>query len=110
MNELCRKKKVVTLRKKKKIKERAPKKKVDKKCKKKHDVRASYKMEEDVRYFTANGKQKNTKCKDCDLILITENSKLVYLCKDTSCNLGLCFKCYHQLRELKRRRLYSSLQ
>ena len=58
MNELCKKKKVVTLQKKTKTKERTPKNKIDKKCKKKHDVRTSYKMEEDVRYFTANEKKK----------------------------------------------------
>ena len=101
----CEKKKVVTLQKKTKMKERTPKKKVDKKCKKKHYVRASYKMEEDVRYFTGNGIKKNMKRKYCDLNLIPETSKPVYLCKDTSCNLGLYFKCYHQLRELKRNKL-----
>ena len=110
MNEWRKKKTAITAKRKTKTKVIASKKKVDKRCKKKHDVRASYKMEEDVRYFTANGKQKNTKCKDCDLILITEISKLVYLCKDTSCNFGLCFKCYHQLRELKRIRLIRGLQ
>ena len=57
MNEFYKKKKVVTLQKKTKIKERVPKKKVDKKYKKKHDVRASYKMEEEVQYFAANGKK-----------------------------------------------------
>ena len=40
------------------MKERALKKKVVKKYKKEHDVRASYKMEEDIRYFNANGKKK----------------------------------------------------
>ena len=48
MNELCKKKKVVTLQKKTKMKEIAPMKKVCNKCKKKYDVRSSYKMEEDV--------------------------------------------------------------
>ena len=57
MNELYKKKKVVTLKKKTKTKEITPKKKVDKKCKKKHDVRASYKIEEDVRYFLVIGKK-----------------------------------------------------
>ena len=79
MNELCKQKEVLTLQKKTKTKERSPKKKVDKKYKKKHDVRASYNIEEDVRSFTANGKKKNVKCKDCYLILIPENSKPVYL-------------------------------
>ena len=46
------------------MKEIVLKKKVDKKCKNKHDVKASYKMEENFRYFTANGKRKNMKCKD----------------------------------------------
>ena len=92
MNELCKKKKVVTLQRKTKMKERA--------SKKKYDVRASYKMEENVRYFTTDEKKKTMKCKDCDLILMPEHSKPVYLCKDISCNLGLCFNCYHQLREL----------
>ena len=64
MNEFCKKKKVVTLLKKTKMKERAPKKKVDKKYKKKHDERLSFKMEENIRYFTANGKKKNMKCKE----------------------------------------------
>ena len=75
MNELCRKKKVVTLRKKKKIKERAPKKKVDKKCKKKHDMKSSYNMEEDIRYFTANEKKNMMEYKECDLVLMPENEK-----------------------------------
>ena len=79
MNELYKKKKVVTLKKKTKTKEITPKKKVDKKCKTKQDVRASYNMEEDVQYLTANEKKKYMKCKDCDLILIPENSKPVYL-------------------------------
>ena len=57
MNEFCKKKKVVTLLKKTKMKERAQKKKFDKKYKKKHDERLSFKMEENIRYFTANGKK-----------------------------------------------------
>ena len=59
MPELSKKNKVVTLKKKSIMKERAPKKKVVKKCKKEHGVRASYKMEEDIRYFTTNGKKKH---------------------------------------------------
>ena len=58
MNEMCKKKKAVKTNKKKtKIKEIAPKKKFDKMCKKKHNMKSSYKMEEDIRYFTANGKK-----------------------------------------------------
>ena len=59
MPELSKKNKVVTLKNKSIMKERAPKKKVVKKCKKEHGVRASYKMEEDIWYFTTNGKKKH---------------------------------------------------
>ena len=108
---MCKKKKVVKTNKKKtKTKVIAPKKKVDKRCKKKHDMKSSYKMEEDIRYFTANGKKNTMECKDCDLVLMPENKKPVYLCKNTSCDLGLCFKCYHELKDIKRIRLNSQLQ
>ena len=55
---MCKKKKTVKTNKKKtKTKVIAPKKKVDKKSKKKHDMKSSYNMEEDIRYFTVNGKK-----------------------------------------------------
>ena len=41
-----------------------------------YDARASYKLEEDGRYFTAN--EKKMKYKDCNLMLMPENSKPVY--------------------------------
>ena len=111
MNEMSKKKKAANNKKKKtQTKVIAPKKKVGKKCKMKHDMKSSYKMEEDIRYFTANGKKNMMECKDCDLVLMPENKKPVYLCKDTSCDLGLCFKCYHAYREKKRSRLNAQLQ
>ena len=111
MNETSKKKKAVNTNKKKtKTKVIAPKKKVDKKCKKKHDMKSSYNMEEDIRYFTANEKKNMMEYKECDLVLMPENEKTVYLCKETSCDLGLCFKCYHELKEIKRIRLDRQLQ
>ena len=41
--------------------ERAPKKKVDKKCKQNHDVRAFYKIQEDIWHLTAIRKNKKEK-------------------------------------------------
>ena len=32
-------------------------------------------MEEDIRYFTTNGKNNMMECKDCDLVLMPENKK-----------------------------------
>ena len=59
MNEMSKENKAVNNNKKKtKTKVIAPKK-VDKRCKMKHDMKSSYKMEEDIRYFTANGKKEN---------------------------------------------------
>ena len=51
-------------------------------------------------------------CKDCDLVLMPENiKKPVYLCKDKSCDLELCVKCYHELKDTKRNnRLKRQLQ
>ena len=40
------------------MKKRAPKKKVDKKCKQNNDVRALYKIQEDIWHLTANRKNK----------------------------------------------------
>ena len=110
MNELCKKKTALKTQKKTKIKVIVPNKKVDKKYKKKQDVTSSYKTEAIIRYFTANGKKNRMECKDCDLVLMSEIKKPVYLCKDTSCDLGLCFKCYHELKDIKRIRLNSQLQ
>ena len=109
-NELCKKKTALKTKKKTKTKVITPKKKVDKRCKKKHDMKLSYKMEEDIRYFTTNGKKIMMECKDCDLVLMPENKKPVNMCKDTSCDLGLCFKCYYELKCIKRNRLCSNLQ
>ena len=106
MNEMSKKKKAAN-NKKKKTKPKGVKKLV---CKMKHDMKSSYKMEEDIRYFTANGKKNMMEFKDCDLVLMPENKKPVYLCKDTSCDLGVCFKCYHAYREKKTRRLIAQLQ
>ena len=55
----CVKKEICNVKNKTKTTEIAPKNKVDKKCKKKYDVRAPYKMEEDVMYFTVNGTNKS---------------------------------------------------
>ena len=107
MNEMSKKKKDVNKNKKTKTKV----KKVDKRCKKKHDMKSSFKMEEDIRYFTANGNKNMMECDSCDLVLMPTNKNAVYLCKDTSCDRGLCFKCYHELRDIKRcSRLMKQLQ
>ena len=73
MHELCKQKRALKTKKMTKTKVIVSKKKVDKRCKKKHDVRLSYKVEEDIRYFTANGKKNMMECKDCDLVLMPKN-------------------------------------
>ena len=57
MNKLCKKKTALKSKKKTKTKVIAPNKKVGKRCKKKHDIKSSYKIEEDIRCFTVNGKK-----------------------------------------------------
>ena len=91
MNEMSKKKKAVN-NKKKKTKPKGVKKIV---CRLKHDMKSSFKMEKDIRDFTANGKKNMMECEDCDLVSMPSKNKPAYLCKDTSCDLGLCFKCYN---------------
>ena len=106
MNEMSKKKKAAN-NKKKKTKPKGVKKLV---CMLKHDRKSSFKMEKDIRVFTGNGKMNMMECEDCDKLLMPSKNKPVYLCKDTSCDLGVCFKCYHAYREKKTRRLIAQLQ
>ena len=90
MNEMSKKK--AAKNKKKKRKPKGVKKLV---CRLKHDRKSSFKMEKDIRVFTANGKKNMMECEDCDSLLMPSQNKPVYLCKDPTCDLGLCWKCHY---------------
>ena len=91
MNEMSKKKKAAN-NKKKKTKPKGVKKLV---CMLKHDRKSSFKMEKDIRVFTGNGKMNMMECEDCDSLLMPSKNKPVYLCKDLTCDLGVCFKCHY---------------
>ena len=91
MNEMSKKKKAAN-NKKKKTKPKGVKKLV---CRLKHDRKSSFKMEKDIRVFTANGKKNMMECEDCDSLLMPSQNKPVYLCKDPTCDLGVCWKCHY---------------
>ena len=91
MNEMSNKKKAAN-NKKKKTKPKGVKKLV---CMLKHDRKSSFKMEKDIRVFTGNGKMNMMECKDCDKLLMPSKNKPVYLCKDLTCDLGVCFECHY---------------
>ena len=91
MNEMSKKKKAAN-NKKKKTKPKGVKKLV---CMLKHDRKSSFKMEKDIRVFTGNGKMNMMECEDCDKLLMPSKNKPVYLCKDLTCDLGVCFECHY---------------
>ena len=90
MNEMSKKK--AAKNKKKKRKPKGVKKLV---CRLQHDRKSSFKMEKDIRVFTANGKKNMMECEDCDSLLMPSKKEPVYLCKDPTCDLGVCWKCHY---------------
>ena len=65
----------------------------EKVCKKDHIKLTLFKMEEDDISFKQD-KIKVMKCEECARILFPINKTPVYLYRDASCNLGLCYKWY----------------
>ena len=59
-------------------------------------------MKKDDKYFK-QGKLNDIKCKKYVIILMPVNKKDVRLCRDVSCNLGVCYTSYHALVEVTKK-------